>query len=100
MTVSRRSALAWFAASSGVAALAACAEPVPPGDQATRPGPAEPAPAAPRPTPAPTSPAPVEDVAPDLAAIEARFRDAVPREWGLHVTGVVNRAPEGSSGSR
>jgi peptidoglycan/xylan/chitin deacetylase (PgdA/CDA1 family) len=38
------------------------------------------------------------DVAPDLAAIEARFRDAAPGEWGLHVPGVVNRAPEGTMG--
>jgi peptidoglycan/xylan/chitin deacetylase (PgdA/CDA1 family) len=43
-------------------------------------------------------PPPPARVGPDLAAIEARFRDATPHEWGLHVAGVVNRAPEGATG--
>lgn len=45
-----------------------------------------------------TATPPAAVVAPDLTAIEERFRDATPEEWGLHVTGVVNRAPEGATG--
>jgi peptidoglycan/xylan/chitin deacetylase (PgdA/CDA1 family) len=97
MTVSRRSALAWLAATSGAVALSACAAPPPPISR-TAPS-AAPAPVEPRPTPtAPPPTATVEPAAPDLAAIEARFAGVTPTEWGLHVSGVVNRAPEGSPG--
>jgi peptidoglycan/xylan/chitin deacetylase (PgdA/CDA1 family) len=99
VTVSRRNALAWFAATSGVVALSACAAPPPP-----RPGAApSPAPASPGPRPTPTAssspPTPTpEPAVPDLAAVEARFSGATPAEWGLHVSGVVNRTPHGSPG--
>lgn len=95
MTVSRRDALAWFAATSA-AALSACAAPPP--SPRTAPS-AAPATVETRPTPtAPPPTATVEPATPDLAAIEARFAGVMPTEWGLHVSGVVDRAPEGSPG--
>lgn len=97
MTVTRRSALAWFAATSGTVALSACAAPPPPGPRAVRSAAPAPVEAPPTPTAPPPNVA-VEPAAPDLAAIEARFAGATPAEWGLHVTGVVNRTPDGSPG--
>ena len=98
MTVSRRSALAWLVATSGAAALTACAGPPSPTTALSSATPPGPTPVRPRPTPSASTTPLAAEVVPDLAAIEARFRDATPEEWGLHVTGVVNRAPEGATG--
>ncbi|GAA4044298.1 polysaccharide deacetylase family protein [Agromyces indicus] len=96
MTLSRRTALTWISASTAAATLGACAPQPSSGSAAPTPSPSGGARPTPAPTPTPT-PTPTVPAAPDLAAIEERYRTAVPAEWGLHVTGVVNRAPEGST---